>query len=373
MRSMSSLCRLLNIRHPIVQSGMGRVAGPELAAEVSRAGGLGILAGLNLVPDDLREQIRRVRALTDAPFGVNLWLHPEIHPPIDPARLPAADIAAANAALNHARRAVGVAESESAPAPRPDLVAAAIDVVLEERVPVWSVGLGLPASDIVDRCHDSGVRVMVMVANVEDARAAAASGVDLIVAQGSEAGGHRSTWRAGARADIGTFALVPEVVDAVGVPVVAAGGIADGRGLVAARALGAAGVLLGTRFVATRESMAPDAWKQAILRSTSDATTVTKAFTGLAARVLRSRFVEEYESSGAPTLPGLLQAGLEESIWTAARRANQPDYFPLYAGQSVGVIHDLPGAADVVKTIMDEAHAVMMRLTDDSADDHMTR
>jgi nitronate monooxygenase len=204
---------------------------------------------------------------------------------------------------------------------------------------------------------------MVMVANVDDARSAAAAGVDIIVAQGAEAGGHRSTWRANARADVGTFALVPEVVDAVRVPVVAAGGIADGRGLVAACALGAAGVLLGTRFVATRESMAPDFWKQAILRSASDDTTLTRAFTGLPARVLRNRFQQEYDASQAPVLPGLLQASLEQDIWTAAARANRPDYFPLYAGQSVGVIHDVPSAADVVTAIVKEADEVVQRLS----------
>jgi nitronate monooxygenase len=203
---------------------------------------------------------------------------------------------------------------------------------------------------------------MAMVANVDDARAAADAGVDIIVAQGAEAGGHRSAWRADARADVGVFALVPEVVDAVNVPVVAAGGIADGRGLVAARALGAAGVLLGTRFVATRESMAPDFWKQAILRSSSDATTVTRAFTGLPARVLRNRFQQEYDASSAPVLPGLLQAALEQDIWMAAARGNQPDYFPLFAGQSVGVIRDLPGAGEVVAAIVREAEAVTQRL-----------
>jgi nitronate monooxygenase len=203
---------------------------------------------------------------------------------------------------------------------------------------------------------------MVMVANVDDARAAAKSGADLIVAQGAEAGGHRSIWRADARADVGTFALVPEIVDAVDVSVIAAGGIADGRGLVAACALGAAGILLGTRFVATRESMATDAWKQAILRSTSDETTVTRAISGLPARVLRNRFVQEYESSGAPTLPGLLQSSLAQGIWAAAIRANQADYIPLFAGQSVGVIRDIPGAADVVRAIVHEAQAVIARL-----------
>ena len=359
---MSSLTRLLKIRYPIVQSGMGRVAGPELAAEVSRAGGLGILAGLNVPPDDLRAQIRRVRELTDAPFGVNLWLHPQVERPIDPARLPSADVAAVNAALNPARRAVGVDESDAPPLARPDLLSPAIDVVIDERVPLWSVGLGLPSADLVARCHAHNVRVMVMVANVEDARTAEQAGVHVIVAQGAEAGGHRSIWRADAAADVGTFSLVPEVVDAVRVPVVAAGGIADGRGLVAARALGAAGILLGTRFVATRESLAPQFWKQAILRSGAAATAVTRAFTGLPARVLRNQFQREYEASNAPVLPGLLQAGLEQDIWLAAARANKPDYFPLYAGQSVGVIHDLPGAAEVVEAIIREAEAVMQNL-----------
>ncbi len=337
---------------------MGRVAGPDLAAEVSKAGGLGILAGLNSSPDDLRRDIHRIRALTDAPFGVNLWLLPELQPPVDPATLQTADVRAVNAALNKARREVSVPESDAAPPRRPDWLNDAIEVVLEERVPVWSVGLGLPSADLVARCHERGVHVMCMVANVDDARAADMAGVDVIVAQGAEAGGHRSVWRAEARADVGTFSLVPEVVDAVKVPVVAAGGIEDGRGLVAALALGAAGVLLGTRFVATKESTAPEFWKRAILESSSDRTTVTRAFTGLPARVIRNAFQEAYEQSNAPVLPGLLQSALEQPIWTAAATGNRPDYFPLYAGQSVGVIHDLPSEKDVVASLVAEAEQI---------------
>jgi nitronate monooxygenase len=369
---MSTLSRILKIRYPIVQSGMGRVAGPELTAEVSRAGGLGILAGLNLTPDDLREQIRRIRELTDRPFGVNLWLHPDLLPPIDPASLPADGIAAANRALNGARRALGLPESDAAPPRRPDTIHESIQVILDEHVPVWSIGLGLPSADAVARCHERGIHVMVMVENVADAKAAEAVGADSIVAQGSEAGGHRSRWtsraearaapaseggRRSADASVGTFALVPEIVDAVRVPVIAAGGIADGRGLVAALALGAAGVLMGTRFVATRESMAPDFWKRRIVESSSDATVVTSAFTGLPARVLRSRFADDYGEAGAPVLPGLLQAGLEQDIWAAATRTSNPDYLPLYAGQSIGLIDDLPSASEVVEAIVREATA----------------
>ena len=343
---------------------MGRVAGPDLVGAVARAGGLGILAGLNLTPDDLRGQIRRVRELTTGTFGVNLWLHPDLHPPIDPSSVPAEDVEAATAALNRARLAIGLRESVAPPLQRPDTIDDAFNVILDERVPVWSIGLGLPAADMLSRCHDRGVQVMVMVANVDDARTAADLGVDFIVAQGVEAGGHRSTWRAKAAADVGTLALVPEVVDAVRVPVIAAGGIADGRGLVAALALGAAGVLMGTRFVATRESMAPEFWKQRILAAASDQTIVTTAFTGLRARVLRSQFAQDYAASGAPVLPGLLQAALEQDIWAAASKENRPDYFPLYAGQSVGVIRDLPGAGDVVGAIVAEAKSTLTQLAD---------
>src|SRR5262245_57728754 len=160
---MSSLSRVLKIRYPIIQSGMGRVAGPELAAEVSRAGGLGILAGLLVPPDDLRVQIRRARELAaGAPFGVNLWLHRDLRPPIDPATLPAGDVQSVNAALNQARRAMNVAESTAPPVRRADLVQAAIDVVIDERVPVWSVALGLPEPDLIARCHLRGVRIMSM-------------------------------------------------------------------------------------------------------------------------------------------------------------------------------------------------------------------
>src|SRR5262249_16986309 len=203
---MSSLYPLPRFRSPIVQSGMARVAGPELAAEVSKAGGLGILAGLNASPDDLRRDIRRIRALTDAPFGVNLWLLPELQPPVDPSTLQQAEVRAVNAALNRARREVSVPESDATPPRRPDWLNDAIEVVLEERVPVWSVGLGLPSADLVARCHERGVHVMLMVANVDDARAADMAGADIIVAQGAEAGGHRSVWRTDARADVGTMA-----------------------------------------------------------------------------------------------------------------------------------------------------------------------
>ena len=305
----TDLCDLLGIEYPILQSGMGGVAGPDLVAEVCEAGGLGILAGLNLTPDTLRAGIARIRSLTRRPFGVNLWLHRAIRPPADPATIPDATIGRVQDVLNGFRARLSLPAVTKRPDPLPDLVETAFEVVLDERVPVWSVGLGDPGPERVRRCHERGVKVVAMIATVEDARTVAAAGVDVIVAQGSEAGGHRSTWvkrESREAASIGTMALVPQVVDAVSVPVVAAGGIADGRGLVGALALGASGILLGTRFVATRESGAPEFWKKALLERGSDSTTVTDAFTGLYARTLVNTFNAEYAESGAPVLPPLV-------------------------------------------------------------------
>ena len=238
-------------------------------------------------------------------------------------------------------------------------------MILEERPPVFSIGLGDPGPDLVARCRAQGIKVVAMVATVEDARAVAASGVDAIVAQGSEAGGHRSTWVKRPSADaasVGTMALVPQIVDAVRVPVVAAGGISDGRGLVAALALGAVGILLGTRFVATRESMAPEFWKKSLLEREGDDTTVTDAFSGLWLRTLRNTYTAEYQASGAPVLPPLLQTRAAQDVVEEARRRGEGEYFPMLAGQGVGLVRDLPGAGEVVETIVREARIVLAGL-----------
>src|SRR5215468_3240406 len=341
------LCDLLGVEYPIIQSGMANVAGPDLVAEVSRAGGLGILAGLGVPPDELRGRIRRVRELTDRPFGVNLWLHTELRPPVDPATIPDSRLGAVHAVLNRFRAELGLPARHERPGSVPDLIAAQIDVILEERPSVFSVGLGDPGAEIVARCHAQGIKVVAMVATVEDARAVTVSGVDVIVAQGSEAGGHRSTWvkqPSPEAASVGTLALVPQVVDTVPVPVVAAGGIADGRGLVAVLALGGVGILLGTRFVATRDSMAPEFWKKSLLEHEGDDTTITDAYSGLWLRTLRNRYTTEYRASGAPVLPTLLQTRAAQDVVEEARRRADGEYFPLLAGQSVGLVRDLPGA-----------------------------
>src|SRR5437762_5702691 len=364
-RLRTALCDLLGIEYPILQSGMGTVAGPDLVAEVSRAGGLGILAGLNVPPDDLRAMIRQVRALTDRPFGVNLWLHSDLRPTLDPATIPDETLHGAQAMLNEFRERLGVPPTTARPPRAPNLVDAALEVVLDERPAVFSAALGTPEPGIFAECRRRGIKVVTMVASVEDARRAAADGADVMVVQGSEAGGHRSIDGKPATPDAASFgmsALLRQVVDAVRVPVVAAGGIADGRGLVAALALGASGVLLGTRFVATRESMASEVYKKRVLESESGATTVTDVLTGLWARALANTFTREYTESGAPVLPPLVQRGAATDVYLAALKQGDPEYSPMMAGQSVGLIRDLPGAGEVVESVIREARAVLEAL-----------
>jgi nitronate monooxygenase len=358
----TTLCDRLGIDVPIVQSGMGGVAGPDLVAEVSRAGALGIIAALNLTADQVRDAIRTVRSKTDRPFGVNLFMPNELRPPADPATIPDATIMAVQATLNGFRGRLGLASTTARPPGVPDLIPGAFEVILEERPRVFSIGLGNPEPEMVQRCHERGIQVMAMVTTVDDARTVERAGVDIIVAQGGEAGGHRSTWSKPASAEsvsIGTLTLVPQIVDAVRVSVIAAGGIADGRGLVAALALGAVGALLGTRFVATREATAPDFQKKALLEAEAEGTTVTDAITGLWARYLRNTYTAEYDASGAPVFPALVQSRAAQDIFGHAAKQATPEWFPMPTGQSVGLVHDLPGAAEVVERIVREARAVL--------------
>ena len=360
------LCSLLGIEHPIVQAGMAGAAGPELVAAVSNAGALGILPGLNVAPEQLRAQIQKIRTLTDKPFGVNLWLHADMWPPADASRLPAATVAAVRTALNGLRARLGLSPSTAAPTSSPDIVGAAFEVILEARVPVFTAAVGEPSADMVGRCHERGMKVIAMINTTRQARMVESVGVDAIVAQGSEAGGHRSLRvkpdRVGAEG-VGTLALVPQVVDAVSVPVIAAGGIADGRGLAAVLALGAQGAQIGTRFVVTREGTAADFRKKALLEADSEQTALTDVVSGLWSRYLRNTYIEEYEKTGAPVLPVHVQTRFAQDIFDHAASHHDSAWLPLATGQSVGLVHDLPGAAEVVERIVREARAALARLT----------
>lgn len=355
--SKTPLCDLLNIEHPIIQAGMGDVAGPELVAAVSNAGGLGILAATMVPPDVLKERIQQIRKLTSKPFGVNLILHNDFFPPSD-FEIGDEITREIQGTLNGFRQELGIPESNNKPPTLPPLIQAAYEIILEEKIPVFSIGLGNPSKSMVTQCHDNGIKVMVMVATLEDAITVKANGVDIIVAQGSEAGGHRSTWekkKSNEFAAIGTLPLTAAVVQAMDIPVVAAGGIVNGKGLKAALALGAQAVLVGTRFVATKESMAPESYKQKILNSSSDNTTITDVFTGMYARVLRNKFTDTYQEKKTPVFPPGRQYAATVDIIKTAGKLENPEFYTLYAGQGIDDIKEIKTAAAVVNDMIREA------------------
>jgi nitronate monooxygenase len=336
---------------------------PELVAAVSNAGGFGSLAGAGVPPERLREDIKAVKERTDRPFAVNFLLAPP-----GPG---SQDVAAVQRFLDRFREELDLPPGEAELEPPSFSLEEQLEVVFEERVPMLSVALGDPG-DLVGRAHEEGMLVTSMVTTVEEAVRAAEGGVDLVVAQGAEAGGHRSTVELGPDGEpplVGTLALVPQVVDAVGVPVVAAGGIVDGRGLVAALALGAAGVQMGTRFLLARESGAHRAYRRRLLAATEVDTVVTRVFTGRPARGLRNRFVEDYLGAGSQPLAWPLQRAAAGDIYAAAQAADNGDYSPLLAGQGLRMLgEDGQGAAGIVEEVVAEAGTVLSWLGAASSD-----
>ncbi len=311
----TELTERLGIQYPIIQAGMGGVAMAELVAAVSNAGGLGVIGAAMLTPEAMREEVRKVKDLTDKPFAVDLLL------------------------------AQGWPGQEEM-----------IRVMFEEEVPVFASGLGNPAP-YVEEMHRHGMTVMAVVGAVRHARKVAEGGTDIVIAQGTEGGGHTGR--------IATMALVPQVVDAVApTPVVAAGGIADGRGLVAALALGACGVWVGTRFVATKEATGHENYKLKIVESSEEGTVVTRAFTGKDCRVVKNRYAEQWEDRQGELKPFPFQMMVDSEKMEAAIRWGNTDLGIMPAGQVSGAIHEVKSAADVVREMMEEAEEVLSLLAE---------
>jgi nitronate monooxygenase len=305
---------------------------------------------------------------------VNIWLHDDVRRPPNLDTIPADIFGAAQDVLNEFRPRLDLEPQTRAPKAPADVVDAAIEVMIEEQIPVFSSGLGVPEAALVERFHQAGTKVLTMVASLEDAILAAKNGVDAVIAQGAEAGGHRSFGSKVDEAEAGRtslLALLPEVVDTLGdsTPVIAAGGIADGRGVAAALTLGACGALLGTRFVATVESMANDAWKQTLVEQQPELT-ITDGYTGQWARVVKTEFTETWKARGMQAPPGLLQSAMMRDLHQAAKQVGDTNLQPLYAGTSARLINDLPHAGQVVLRINDELrHALTSALRElDSAD-----
>lgn len=319
------LCDLLGIRYPICQAGMGYVARSALAAAVSEAGGLGVLAAAHHTPAGLRAEIQQVRELTDKPFGVDILF------------------ASVRVAGQEAERFS-------------DAVRGWVDITLEERVPVLVAGLGNPGPVTAD-AHRQGMKVMALCGNVKQALDHKANGVDVIIAQGHEAGGHTGR--------VAGLVLIPAVVDSVApLPVLAAGGIANGRGLVAALALGAVGIWIGTRFIATPEAYCHDNYKRKVVAIDEEATVVTRAASGKPCRLIRNNFTREWEGREREIQPFPIQSALVgREAGLRAREAGDIENGNAPCGQSAGLIRGIKPAREVVDALVKEAEEALVRLT----------
>lgn len=344
----TALTERVGVRHPIVQTGMGWVAGPRLVSAAANAGALGILASATMTLEQLRSAVREVKSRTDASFGVNL-------------RADASD------------------------------ATDRVQILVDEGVKVASFALA-PDRELIARLKDAGVIVIPSIGARRHAEKVAAWGADAVVVQGGEGGGHTGS--------VATTVLLPQVVDAVDIPVIAAGGFHDGRGLVAALAYGAAGVAMGTRFLLTSDSTVPDAVKARYLAATVKDITVTTQVDGLPHRMLRTEFVDSLERSGRTAAllralrhaaafkresgmswTGMVRDGLamkhgKELTWSqvllaantpmmlkAAMVDGRPDLGVMASGQVAGLIDDLPSCAELVDRVMAEAHATLQRLS----------
>jgi NAD(P)H-dependent flavin oxidoreductase YrpB (nitropropane dioxygenase family) len=342
----TKVTKKLGMTYPVFSAGMARVSQAPLVAAVSDAGGMGCLGGVSFMPDALREEIREIRRRTDKPFAVNLVV-PKVFLESGESK-EWADIQAIYESLSEPeqRKLHGV---------KPMLTKGAIidqlHVVLDERPAVVVLTFDIP-KEVVDACKQRGMSIMALCGSVGSARNAAASGADFIVAQGSEGGGHTGY--------VGTMALIPSVVDAVDVPVIAAGGIVDGRGLAAALCLGAEAAWCGTRFIATPEAFGHDAFKARVMHSASKDTTLTKSYTGKNLRTLRNSWTENWEAS-----PNKKSAAFPAQYAVAGHRVESGyldgdvDEGMMPCGQGVSGVNDIQPAGEIVRRMASDAEAIL--------------
>ncbi|ARF17564.1 NAD(P)H-dependent flavin oxidoreductase [Sporosarcina ureae] len=324
----NDVTKTLGITYPIIQAGMaGGTTTPELIAAVSNAGGLGTLGAGYMKAQDVKEAIQRIKELTDRPFGVNLFI-PEA------SEISKDKIKKANELLRPYREELHVSEPEIKEISTTNFDKQ-VEVIIQEKIAVCSFTFGVPSKDTVQRLKEKNIIVVGTATTVSEAMINEECGVDMVVVQGSEAGGHRSTF-SGSFVDsmIGTMSLVPQAADHVRIPVIAAGGIMDGRGVLAALTLGAKAVQMGTAFVTAVESGAKTQHIDAILKSTEDQTVVTSVFSGKPARGIQNDFIREikpYEED-LPDYP--IMNTLTTGIRNEAAKQDRPEWIHLWSGQS---------------------------------------
>jgi NAD(P)H-dependent flavin oxidoreductase YrpB (nitropropane dioxygenase family) len=354
---------------------MMAVAGPTLAAAVSNAGGLGVIGATSLKPETIRRWIRKTRSLTDEPFGVDI-----VYPSLDPntpssvtteelrKKLPQEYIDM----VENLRKQLGIPEVKGKEAwlPIPEVFKDQLQAVVDEEAPVLALGLGAPPG-MLDDAREKGMKVIGLAGNVRQARYQVNSGADILVAQGYESGGHTSR--------VGTMALVPQVVDAFyPIPVLAAGGIGDGRGLAAALSLGASGAWMGTAFLFAEEAfldfleleqeeqgLTPldewiiDRWREAAMRAGDDDTCVSGIISGKTTRLLKSKFLDLWEKTGMKTLPFPLQNVLMINLLEGIRQAKTEDALTFSMGQIAGMFKEQRSAKEIVESVVSGAVEIM--------------
>jgi len=353
MFSETPFSKLAGIVYPIVQAPMGGVTNPELVATVSNAGGLGSLAAGYLSPEAILSSAAEIRGRTKKPFNINLFV-------MDPPAANPAQVAKTLELLQPIRDKLGL-PSATPPAKYSEDPLAQFEALVEVAPPVASFTFGILSPKQITALKSRGSLVMGTATTVAEARAWKAAGADFICAQGSEAGAHRGTFIGDLEsAMIGTMALVPQVVDTVRIPVIAAGGIMDGRGIAAALMLGAAGAQLGTAFLLCLESGTSAAWKGALRAAREDNTRVSRVYSGRAARGIVNEFMLRMTPFEKDLPPYPILNALTAPIRQAAAKANRPEFLSLFVGQAASMCRELP-AAELIAKLVEETGAALAR------------
>ena len=363
----TKLCDILDIEYPILSAGMGpNLLGEEtgapvdLVVAVSEAGGLGVLGASGYSIGELKQSIHDIRARTDRPFGVDLLL-PKNLTDMGMAGGGEVPLSEMLKTLPQSHQDWIVKLKTDLQLPDVDVMVKldsttmlpneAVEVCIEEKIPLFCAGLGNPGF-MVEEAHANGIKVLAITGNTKNAKRMADSGIDLLVAQGYEAGGHTGR--------IGTMALIPAAIDAAyPIPVLAAGGIGDGRGVAAALAMGCVGVWVGTRFLATNEAGAPDVIKQHIVEANDEDTRVSTMFTGKTLRSLFSEFHVAWNESGLNALPFPLQVLVSSALLSSFIKANKEEYIGGFAGQISGIIKEIKPAGQVLEDMVEQAVEIL--------------
>ena len=344
----TALTHRFDIEHPIMSAGMARVAQAPLVTAVSEAGGMGCLGGVSYLADALRAEIRTIREGTAKPFAVNLLVPPSL---VD-------EDAASWEPVRRLWQSLSPAEREKLrgvePLLTPGAVAQQVEVVLDERPAAVVLTFDVPEW-FVNACRERDIAVIALVGSVGRAQQAEIAGAEFIIAQGTEGGGHTGY--------VSTMVLLPSVVDTVAVPVLAAGGIVDGRGLAAARCLGAEGVWMGTRFIASEEGFGHRAYKDRLVTASSKDTTLSRAYTGKPLRTLQNDWTREWVTRENEIQPFPAQYAIAGTRVETGYQDGDLRQGMMPAGQSIDLVHEIKPAADIVRTIVDDADRIIRALT----------